>query len=134
MSNPPPDSIHPAPGTPLGGRRVLVVEDDWEAAKLLADLLGHLGAEVEAIHDPRQAIGALRRARFDAVILDLGMPHLGGFQVAVRIRNQDRFDGVRIVALTGWDSAEDRARSQELGFHRHLIKPVEAAALIEALS
>lgn len=127
------------PATPgltgaLAGRRILVVDDNPEAANGVRELLAVLGAHAQVLYDPRRAPGALRRSHFDAVVLDLGMPHLGGYALAERIRRQARFDGVRLVALTGWSDPEARARSQAAGFHRHLLKPVHVADLVEALS
>jgi two-component system, sensor histidine kinase len=110
--------------SPSARKRVLVVEDSTDSAETLAMLLRRWGHEVEVAHD---GAGALRLAgafRPQVILLDIGLPDMDGYAVASRLR-ADGLAGEMLVALTGFGEAQDRARSQEAGFDRHLTKPVE---------
>jgi PAS domain S-box-containing protein len=133
--------VHPAPGTAqppagrdvLAGRRVLVADDNADAADMLAALLELAGCQVRTAYD---GPGAWRQAdafRPDVALLDLGMPGLDGYELCRRIRREPWGGGVAIVAITGWGQQEDRRRSAEAGFDLHLVKPVDADVLVQAL-
>jgi PAS domain S-box-containing protein len=113
----------------LAGCRVLVVDDNRDAADSLCMLLGARGAEAECAYDGRQALAMLERAQPDALVLDIGMPGMDGYQVARAVREGGRYPGLRIIALTGWGQEADRQRSRECGIDHHLTKPVDLAAL-----
>jgi PAS domain S-box-containing protein len=115
--------------TLLPPKRILVVDDNRDAADSLGMLLKFLGADVQVAHGGREALEAFEAYRPSIVLLDLGMPEMDGYQVACAIRS--RADGARvpIVALTGWGQEEDRRRSREAGFDHHLIKPADIGAL-----
>lgn len=117
-----------------GGKRVLVVDDNAEAADALGMLLELLGAEVRVTYDGEEALASLPGFRPKIVILDLSMPDLDGYDVARRMRNDPAARDLTLVALTGWGQAEVRARVKEAGFDRYLIKPVKATALREILA
>lgn len=123
-----PQAQAPAAAT-LSGQRILVVDDNSDSADSLAMLLQFLGAEVDVVHDGPAALSALDTCRPAAVLMDIGMPGMDGYQVARRIRQQPRFDGIRLIALTGWSQEEDRHRARDSGFDHHLIKPVDINAL-----
>ena len=108
--------------------RVLVVDDLKDAADSLAALLRVLGHEVHAAYDGEQGVAAARRLKPDVIFLDLGMPKLNGYEACRMIRN-DFGNDILVVALTGWGQDADRRRSAAAGFDRHLVKPVEPAAL-----
>jgi CheY-like chemotaxis protein/two-component sensor histidine kinase len=112
---------------PLGdmaARRILVVDDNIDAAVSLAVLLRTLGHNTSIAHDGAMALKVAEEFRPDLVLLDIGLPGMNGYEVAGRLRQ--RFgESVRIVAVTGWGQEADRARSQEAGFDVHLVKPVE---------
>ena len=108
--------------------RVLVVDDNRDAAQSLGMLLAFLGAEVEIANDGAGALAAFARERPAAVLLDLGMPGMDGYEVARRLRAAGAH-GVPIIALTGWGQEQDRRRVREAGFDRHLIKPADMGAL-----
>ncbi len=91
-----------------------------------------LGADVQVVSDGPAALEALRTYRPDAVLLDIGMPGMDGYEVARRIRQDPAFAGVVLIALTGWSQEDDRQRSQEAGFDHHLVKPV-APDVLQAL-
>jgi PAS domain S-box-containing protein len=116
------------PAAKLRPRRILVVDDNRDAADSLAMLLSFLGAEVETANDGPGAIAAFERVRPAAVLLDLGMPGMDGYEVARSLRAAGA-DGVPIIALTGWGQDEDRRRAREAGFDHHLIKPADMGAL-----
>jgi two-component system CheB/CheR fusion protein len=123
-------TVHAGSGTgaasaPLAGQRILVVDDNQDAADTLAMLLEMDGAQVRAVYDGPAALAALPGLRPDVVLLDLGMPEMDGIEVARRIRADRDWTGVRIVALTGWGQESDRERTREAGFDFHLTKPVD---------
>jgi CheY-like chemotaxis protein len=109
-------------------KRILVVDDNADAAELLAVQLRAMGHEAFVAHDGRAALAALARARPQIVLLDIVMPGLSGYEVAKRIREQ-LGPGVQIVALSGFGADEDRARALEAGFDQHMVKPVDPAFL-----
>jgi PAS domain S-box-containing protein len=113
----------------LHALRILVVDDNRDAADTLALLLESHGAKVEAVYDGETALAALVHFQADAVLLDLGMPGMDGLEVARRIRLDARLAGLRLLALTGWGQEADRTRTREAGFDQHLTKPVDFAAL-----
>jgi signal transduction histidine kinase/ActR/RegA family two-component response regulator len=115
------------------GRRVLVVEDNEENRESLVTLLSVLGHEVDAAEDGRSGLEAASRFRPDVVLLDLGLPEIDGVEVGRRLRSDSNYDGVGLVALTGWGSAKDRQRTAEAGFDIHLTKPVDVNALEQAI-
>ena len=109
--------------------RVLVVDDNVDAADSLGMLLRLLGAEALVVHDGSSALRALHSFEPDLVLLDLGMPRMDGYEVARRIRRQPEFQHITIIAMTGWGQEEDRRRTKAAGFDHHLIKPANVDAL-----
>jgi PAS domain S-box-containing protein len=122
------------PAAPAQRRRVLVVDDNRDAADSLGVLLDFLGAEVCVAHDGAAALAALPEFRPALMLLDLGMQGIDGHEVARRLRADRAWDGVRLVALTGWGQEEDRARTRAEGFDAHLVKPADVAVLQELLA
>jgi PAS domain S-box-containing protein len=114
-------------------RRVLVVDDNVDAAATLAMVLRSLGHEARVEHDGLSALAAVAEFKPDAVLLDIGMPGLDGYEVARRMRAMSEGAAVRIIAVTGWGQEADRARSREAGFDVHLVKPVEPNELAKVL-
>lgn len=114
--------------------RVLVVDDNRDAADTLSALLELLGHTVQVAHDGHAALDAVLDFRPQVVFLDIGMPGMNGYQVAEAIRNERRFDQPLLVALTGWGGEDDRERTGAAGFDLHLIKPVDLAAIDKMLS
>jgi two-component system, sensor histidine kinase len=113
----------------LAPRRVLVVDDNRDAAESLGMVLNLLGAEAHVVSSGPEALEALGTYRPAVVLLDIGMPGMDGYEVAKRIRQQPDFRDVTLVALTGWGQEEDRRRSRTAGFDYHLIKPADVSAL-----
>lgn len=114
--------------------RVLVVDDNCDAANSLGMVLRMLGADVEVVYDGPSALDAVRRQRPAVVLLDLGMPGMDGYEVARRIQQQADCDGIKLIALTGWGQDEDRRRVFTAGFDHHLVKPAEIDVLKSLLS
>lgn len=114
-------------------RRILVVDDNVDAAMSLAIILEFAGHEVHSAHDGLEAVEAAGAFRPEVVLLDIGLPGLSGLDVARRIRQEPWGAGVSLVALTGWGQEEDRRNTQEAGFDAHLVKPVDHADLMALL-
>ncbi|GAB3480171.1 PAS domain-containing hybrid sensor histidine kinase/response regulator [Polaromonas eurypsychrophila] len=125
-------SIPPSPSTPVEPARprgkccrVLVVDDNVDAAQTVAMLLQMSGHEVRMAHDGPDAVDMALAWHPDLVLLDIGLPGLNGFQVAERIRQEPTLKNVVLVALTGYGLEADRQRSKETGFDYHLVKPTD---------
>jgi PAS domain S-box-containing protein len=114
-------------------RRVLIVDDVKDNADSLALLLQALGHEVHAIYDGAGAVELASALHPDAVLLDLGMPGMDGYQVCRHLRRQPWGKSMLIVALTGWGQENDRARTEAAGFDHHLIKPADLGVLSRLL-
>jgi len=123
-----------ASAKPMLAKRVLVVDDNIDAATTLQLLLKSLGHETCVVYDGLQAIRMAVEFRPDIVLLDIGMPGLDGYEVARRLRVLKRERPLRIVAITGWGQEADRARSREAGFDLHLVKPVDPNTLTNVLA
>ncbi len=106
-------------------RRILVVDDNTDAAETLGLLLRLTGHDVRVAFEGQTAISTAREFLPELIFLDIGMPGMDGYEVARRLRREVELRGVVLVALTGWGQEEDRRRSQEAGFNHHLVKPVE---------
>jgi signal transduction histidine kinase/CheY-like chemotaxis protein len=109
--------------------RVLVVDDNRDAAASLGMVLEVLGAEVRLAHDGHEALDAFGATEPAVVLLDIGMPGMDGYEVARRLRARFPDRRPALVALTGWGQEEDRRRARDAGFEHHLVKPAELEAL-----
>jgi PAS domain S-box-containing protein len=116
------------------GLRILVVDDNADAADAMARMLELKAHEVEVVHDGRSALRAFERVCPDVVLLDLGLPEFDGLQVARALRKRGDKSQVLLVAMTGFGRDEDRRRTAEAGFDHHLVKPVDFAALDAVLA
>jgi len=113
--------------------RVLVVDDNGDSADSLAMLLSLSGHETHVARSGPEALTSAEALRPDAVLLDLGLPGLNGFEVCRRLRAGEWAGEIPIIAITGWGQAEDRQRSKDAGFDGHLVKPVVLAELTALL-
>jgi PAS domain S-box-containing protein len=120
------EKVRPRSGTSC---RILVADDNRDAASSLAMMLQMMGHQVQTAHDGVEAVQAAAVFHPEVVMLDIGMPKMNGYEAARHIREQPWGRNVLLVALTGWGQEEDKRRAVEAGFHHHLIKPVEPAAL-----
>ncbi len=114
--------------------RVLVVDDNIDSARSLAMLLGLVGQDVRSAYDGESAIELARDFKPELVLLDIGMPGMDGYEVCRTLRTKTGLASETIVALTGWGQDEDRNRSMDAGFSRHLVKPVEPDAIHDLLA
>lgn len=109
------------------GLKLLIVDDNRDAADALSMMLELLGNEVRTAYDGEEALAAAEEFEPDAVLLDLGMPKIDGYEVARGMRAQPWSARCCLIALTGWGQEEDKRRTREAGFDFHLVKPVEPA-------
>ncbi len=115
-------------------RRILVADDNQDAANTLAMMLKLMGNHVLIANDGLQAVQVTEEFKPDLIFLDIGMPMLNGYEVCRRIRQQDWGKSIVIIALTGFGQDDDKRRSKEAGFDHHFVKPLAAFALKELLS
>lgn len=123
---------------PLGhkssGLRVLVVDDNRDAAESLAKLLKALGNEVRITYDGPSALEEAATFRPNVVLLDIGLPGMSGYDVARRMRQMPEVKNAVLIAQTGWGQDEDKRLSEEAGFNAHLVKPLDATELRRLLA
>jgi two-component system, OmpR family, response regulator len=110
--------------------RVLVVDDNRDAADSLALLLGTWGFEVQAVYDGPEAMRAAYEYRPDCVLADIGLPGMDGYRLAEQVRREEAFRGMTLVAVTAYNEA---ARAKEAGFDHHILKPADPTSLKELL-
>ena len=113
-------------------RRVLVVDDNADAAELLSTMLEFLGHKTRVAHDGPTALKLAESFVPDFAVLDIGLPVMDGYELAQRLRRLPLLKSLRLVALTGYGQQTDRQRSAAAGFDAHLVKPIQIA-LLEAL-
>jgi CheY-like chemotaxis protein len=109
--------------------RILIVDDNREAAESLGVLLEELGATISLAFGGQEALQVIDAFEPEVVMLDLGMPGIDGYEVCRRIRAVPAYHHMLLVALTGWGQDEDRERSRSAGFHHHLVKPLNVQKL-----
>ena len=129
-----PDPHSSDDSTPALERRVIVVDDNRDAADTLSMVLRQHGAQVQTAYSAADALQVLPPNSNVTVIADLGMPELDGFELARRIRSDAANARVQLIALSGWGQLEDRARAQSAGFDAHFTKPADIEALIAVLA
>jgi signal transduction histidine kinase/ActR/RegA family two-component response regulator len=126
----PPPAMTREPALTAKGLRILIVDDNRDAAGMLAMLLQFNGHETHLAYDGVEAVEATTTLQPDVILLDIGLPRMSGYEAARKIREQQEQPGrPLLVALTGWGQDEDRRRTEEAGFDAHLVKPVDEAAL-----
>ena len=116
-----------------GRLRILVADDNHDAAETLAALLEVMGHTVRYVHDGEAAVHASRDFAPQVVLLDIGMPKLNGYQACQRIRTGPGGAAMTLIAVTGWGQSEDKLAAQKAGFDKHLVKPVDPVALFAIL-
>jgi two-component system CheB/CheR fusion protein len=122
------------PNKQPASRRILVVDDNPDQLKSLSALLRLSGHEVHEALDGPEAIEMALRIRPDFLLLDIGLPILDGFAVAKRLRQEPALSGMKIIAVSGFGTEDDRRKSMEAGFDSHLLKPVDPDFLQGLLS
>jgi signal transduction histidine kinase/CheY-like chemotaxis protein len=126
----PTPSTQPAASAPTAAHRILIADDNVDAADSLAELLRIDGHEVYVAYDGQQALAHFRRHEPDAVLLDIGMPKLTGLDVARAIRRLPAGRRTTLIAITGWGQSQDRLGAIEAGFDHHTTKPVDPALIL----
>jgi signal transduction histidine kinase/ActR/RegA family two-component response regulator len=125
---------------PTGGEhttsslRILVVDDNRDSAESLSLMLALMGNEIRTVYDGEQAVVAAGEFSPDVILLDIGLPRLNGYDACRQIRQQTKGAEPVIIAQTGWGQQEDRTRTRDAGFDLHLVKPVDARALMRILA
>ncbi|HEY8506686.1 MAG TPA: ATP-binding protein, partial [Gemmataceae bacterium] len=130
----PSPACEPEPGPAAAGLRVLVVDDNRDAADSLSLLLRVMGHEVRTAYDGAAGVEVAADFRPEVALLDIGMPRMNGYDAARHIRRQDGGEKVILIALTGWAQQEERHRTREAGFDHHLVKPLDLAELESLLA
>ncbi len=115
-------------------RRILVVDDNVDAANSLSELLKLLGNDTRTAGDGQEGVDMAAEFRPEAILLDIGLPKLDGYEVCRSIRAQPWGTDILLVAITGWGQPDDRRRSREAGFDHHMVKPVDPRALMALLA
>ncbi|HEX4914202.1 MAG TPA: ATP-binding protein [Vicinamibacterales bacterium] len=129
---PKPAEARVAPSAP---RRVLVIEDNQDAADMLQAYLTHLGHQVMVAHDGRAGLEMAAQHKPDVIICDIGLPLIDGYEIASRLRGEAGFEGCLLIAMTGYGDVNDRERTRRAGFAHHLTKPadpIKVARLVAA--
>jgi CheY-like chemotaxis protein len=116
-----------------GGKRVLVVDDNLDAAESIAVYLRLDGHEVRTVSDGVQAVAIAQVFAPQVAVVDIGLPGMNGYEVARRLREQGTHPPALLIALTGYGQNEDRTRSQEAGFHHHFVKPADPRIIQSAI-
>jgi len=127
-------TVERAPFGAPGKRRILLADDNADAADSLATLLTFLGHEVRTVGDGVAAVELAATFRPDVILLDIGMPKLNGHDACRRIREEPWSEQAVFIALTGWGQDDVRQRSMEAGFDHHVVKPVNLATLMQLLA
>jgi PAS domain S-box-containing protein len=122
------------PAAPQSSLRILIVDDNRDGADSLAMLLRLMGNDIRTAYDGQEGVDVAGEFRPDVTLLDIGLPKLSGYEACRRIREQPWGKGVVLIAVTGWGQEEDRRRSLEAGFDRHMVKPVDPHALMKLLA
>jgi CheY-like chemotaxis protein len=126
--------LQPASAPQASGLRVLVVDDNIDAAETLGALLEFSGHQVQVAHSGAAALSSAATHLPQVVFLDIGLPDISGYEAALALRGMEGMAGARIIALTGWGTPSDKERSSAAGFDQHLTKPVDFNLLLAALT
>ncbi|MHB8736701.1 MAG: PAS domain-containing hybrid sensor histidine kinase/response regulator, partial [Terriglobales bacterium] len=124
-----PTGASPGAAQPPVACRILVVDDNVDAAESIAMILRLSGHEVRLVHNGPAALEAAEQYQPEAVVLDIGLPGMNGYEVAKRLRQHPNFRETLLIAVTGYGQEDDRRKSLEAGFNQHLVKPVDPTAL-----
>ncbi len=126
------DADKPLP--PTSDLRILVVDDNKDSASTLLILLKMMGNHVRTAHDGEEAVRMAAEFRPHVILCDIGLPKLNGYQVCRQIRGESWGQNLILVAVTGWGQEDDKKKSEEAGFDRHMVKPVDPHALMDLLA
>jgi CheY-like chemotaxis protein len=116
------------------GKRMLVVDDNRDAADALRELLVLDGHDVHAVYGAQEAIEAAARLRPEIILLDIGLPQMDGYELFRRMRQMPELSAARIIAVTGYGQLRDKQRAEQLGFDYHMVKPVDLDQLKQIIA
>lgn len=119
------DPASPAQTEPTGAKRIVLVEDNIDATKMLAFLLEDAGYQVSIAHDGRRGLELIRSMRPDTAIIDIGLPEISGYDLVRQLRNEVELKDMFVIALTGYGQTSDREEALASGFDEHVVKPVD---------
>lgn len=122
------------PSGPFAPRKILIVDDNEDAADVLRMVLTHDGHTVEAANDGQEAVVKAEKFCPDLVLMDIGMPIMNGHEACAAIRAQPWGQSMKIVAVTGWGQDDDIARGSSVGFDQHILKPISHAIVVELIA
>lgn len=123
------------PGEPQGrGKEILIIEDNLDAAESLGEVLALEGYQVALAHDGAEGVAKARELWPDAILCDIGLPGIDGYEVARTLRSDPAFASVLLVALTGYAQPEDQQKAREAGFNAHVSKPPDLSVLRRLLA
>ena len=114
--------------------RILVVDDNVDGAEMLAEILQGMGYQARVAHNAADALKAAAELRPSIAFLDIGLPVMDGYELASHLRKLPGLAELRLIALTGYGQESDRRKSQDAGFHHHLVKPVDMKAIEKAVA
>ena len=126
---PPASSSSEQPASSQKIQRLALIEDNLDASKMLAYLLEDAGYQVSVAHDGKSGLDLIRQTLPDAAIVDVGLPEMDGYAVARAIRQEQKYDEIVLIAVTGYGQAKDREEAELAGFDEHLVKPVDPELL-----
>jgi signal transduction histidine kinase len=132
----PPEPPADPPGPPIlqaGSRRIMIVDDNEDAAEILAETLKFVGHDTQIAHDAPSALKLVSRFAPDVILMDIGLPGMDGYELARVIRSMADLNSPRLIALTGYGQESDRRRAAEAGFDLHLVKPVDIDRLLAVI-
>jgi len=129
-----PKPVAERPAGSAAARRILVVDDNFDAAETMQLMLEKSGHAVAVVHDGLEALDAARGFRPDVVLLDIGLPGMDGFELAAALRALPETSRAHLIAVSGYGQEKDRARSAKAGIDLHLVKPVDPAKLHDAIN
>ena len=114
-------------------RKILIIDDNRDAADLLRELVSIHGHEAVVAYDGQQGLAAAESVQPEVAFVDLGMPGMDGYELARRLRQNPGGDAIQLIAMTGWGQPADRERVRAAGFNHHLLKPMDLAELVALL-
>ena len=129
-----PGEAEPGPVQAGPGLRVLIVDDNVDAAQILAMFVEALGHRADVLHSPGQALEHVGRARPDLCVLDIGLPEFDGYELAARLRAIPGLHDLPLVALSGYGQAQDKEKARAAGFDRHFVKPIQGSDVMDLLA
>jgi CheY-like chemotaxis protein len=125
------------PGSPIpepSSRRIMIVDDNEDAAEILAETLQFVGHDTQIAHDAPSALKSVSGFSPDVILLDIGLPGMDGYELARAIRSMADLNSPRLIALTGYGQDSDRRRAAEAGFDLHLVKPIDIDRLLAVIA